>query len=154
MMTAQWYKNDLGVASADGYSTDTIKTNIHVYVATTEVLHAISNLLLKLFSKTYYRQQLRQQLTGPIADEFQLTDPGVLMKSFCRYNSFRNAVSASDLVLAAQALIDSTDAEGDQWMRHFNMAYDALGLKSNSEEAIAHGMDMAITLQKVYKLLF
>ena len=97
---------------------------------------------------------MRQQLTGPIAEEFQLKDPGVLMKSFCRYNSFRNAVSASDLVLAAQALIDNADADGDQWMRHFNMAYDALGLNSNSEEAIGHGMDMAITLQKVRIFVF
>jgi cell division control protein 45 len=62
-----------------------------------------------------FRDIFRNKIASEeIAEAYNLTDPGPLMRTFYRYNSFKNPVSASDVVHAAAALAEkySVDVEG------------------------------------------
>lgn len=45
-------------------------------------------------------------MTGEVAAEFGLHHPSPMFKSFYRYNSFKNPISASDVVHAVTAMLE------------------------------------------------
>ena len=89
------------------------------------------------FMAPQLRRQFREELQR-IGPEYGLDD--VIFPSFFRYNQFRTAVGASDVVLAVNALCEHTHASGDDWLKKFNDAYDALSMKHDKalQDGIKH----------------
>ena len=106
-----------------------------------------------------------------ITSTYNLKNPGVFFRSFVRYNSFRNRVSAADVVHAASALVewckqdafdeDDTSAEDarlsssssifsglatNSQLDAFNDAYDCLSMQ---DDILKRGITAAKALQKI-----
>jgi cell division control protein 45 len=103
------------------------------------------------YMKPEFKSSFRQFIEeGVIAEEFNLREPGVMFKSFSRYNSFRTPVAASDVVYAATALLeirrqDAADMDTDAQMASFNRAYESVSIK---EEMLLHqGIEAAKDVQ-------
>jgi cell division control protein 45 len=111
------------------------------------------------FMRPEFKSSFRQLIEeGDIAEEFNLRNPGVMFKSFSRYNSFRTPVAASDVVYAATALLEICKHSGadtgtssvahveDSQRKSFNDAYEAL--KLTGEDYLKRGIDVAKAVQK------
>ena len=101
------------------------------------------------------KEHFKRQIIGQVAKEdFGLVNPDTNCRSFFRYNSFKNPVSACDVVHSATALVeicrtsDETDETMEQSrMRSFDEAYDCLGMRK--EEKLKRGIQISINLQKM-----
>ena len=102
-------------------------------------------------SKQHFNEKIR---TAEMKENYLLTDPGVTCRSFYRFNSFKNPIAASDVVHAANALVEmhstyhniESEREGSR-LKAFNDAYDCLGM--HAESMLKKGIQSAINLQKM-----
>ncbi len=103
--------------------------------------------------RNHFALQLKGNATLP--SEYGLENPQVTHESFCRYNSFKKPVAASDVVYAASALVESCknasndveETQNETFVNAFQEAYDCLGMQR--EEKLDKGLQMAINLQKM-----
>lgn len=102
-------------------------------------------------SKQHFNEKIR---AAEMKENYFLTNPEVTCRSFYRFNSFKNPIAASDVVHAANALVEmhcthhnvESEREGTR-LKAFNDAYDCLGM--HAESMLKKGLQSAINLQKM-----
>lgn len=118
--------------------------------------------------RPHFKQQL---LNEAVQADYNLKNPDIIYQSFSRFNSFKNPVGASDVVVAASTLLemcrnDDSDASrndaaggvgdlvapgahGISRQQAFNDAYDCLGTGARAEELLRKGVQATLVLQRM-----
>lgn len=90
------------------------------------------------FMRPEVREQFHLQMRNPpLLMKYNLTDPGVTYRSFCRFTGYKNRMSASDVVHAATALLELHHGDSQSILQMTNNLMSAATTSTNELKKIS-----------------
>ncbi len=106
------------------------------------------------FMRPEVREQFHLQMRNPpLLMKYNLTDPGVTYKSFCRFTGYKNRMSASDIVHAATALLELHHGDVQSIIQMTNALMTATTNENSTAVSIAKKISAHDAFHEAYNLL-